>query len=966
MVDTLKNKVSPHIQSQLPEFVQSDHPLFSLFLKYYYEFLEAGELVLSGSNDYVIDESLTQNYILDENGDNIVLESSAGKFIAGETIVGATSGFSAKVLVDDFDDNNRLFIASQQKFIVGESVVGQTSGASAPVVSYRANPVQTIQQLLAYADVDNTVYAFLDKFRDSFMESLPNTLADGIAKRKLIKNIKDMYAAKGTEDGHKLFFRILFDEEATIIYPRDSMLRVSDGQWSTDRVIRITETGTSDFNNAVGQLVTGQDSGATARIVTVIKFREGSTTIAELNLDSASVSGEFTSGEVVTTTDTTLDLEISGIAKSIVTGATVDVGGAYYSFNKPVYVTEGGGDASTARVEASGSGSIDEIMIEDGGSGYSIGDNLVFDITDTEGKDVRAKVSVVGGSFLLEPFTAPDHFLTEDGNNLVYEDSNYINQEESVGELDHLLLENGDTIILEEETFNDLGVSQEIGEITKIKMVNKGNGFVSLPTVTMSESSLGSGASLFAASTQSPMVGAINGISITNFGLDYSSVPTLTLNRNLLVKNVSGALTAGDELTSHNGTVVGFNADTQILEIKSSVTFNAGDVITTITGATATVYQSDYGQATAQIGTIGTTVGNFISDRGKVSADAMRIQDSYYYQDYSYVVRIGQSINEWRESVRRSVHPSGWNVFGEVSFASQVNASIQVPAAGSVRGFTGDTETYSPELASTFTNLFTTIFGRRLGTVTDSTQRVNAGVGVAEPSELSAGERDVTLVSSVTARMDIGRGNTSFKLGPTLENFAQYALAVHPTTTSEFIANYPDPATRRGTAGNNFSRDQYTIAQFGGYTINSVSDYQFLRTEKEQNAGDGGDYLLLEDGGRLQGEELHIPESAYTTRIGVMPPSEIIITTDGSLAINAFDNNFTSFDDGVTTFDEGDPGTRDTVGRHATSFDQGGTYGINFDQDSTTFDNGGGPVVVTLDGMANSFDESSNTFDETL
>ena len=936
MADTLKNKVSPHIQSQLPEFVQSDHPLFSLFLKYYYEFLEAGELVLSGSNDYVIDESLTQNYILDENGDNIVLESSAGKFIAGETIVGATSGFSAKVLVDDFDNNNRLFIASQQKFQTGESVVGQTSGASATVTSYRANPIQTIQQLLQYADVDNTVYEFLDKFRDSFMESLPNTLADGISKRKLIKNIKDMYAAKGTEDGHKLFFRILFDEDATIIYPRDNMLRVSDGQWSTDRVIRITETGTSDFNTAIGELVTGQDSGATARIVTVIKFREGATTIAELNLDSASVSGEFISGEVVTTTDRTLDLEISGIAKSIVTGATVDVGGAYYSFNKPVYVTEGGGDASTARVEASGAGSIDEIMIEDGGSGYSIGDNLVFDITDTEGKDVRAKVSVVGGSFLLEPFTAPDHFLTEGGDNLVYEDSNYINQEESVGELDQLLLENGDTIILEEETFNDLGVSQEIGEITKIKMVNKGNGFTSLPTVTVS-SSTGSGASLFSASTQSPMVGAVNGIAITNFGLDYSSVPTLTLNRNLLVKNVSGAFTAGDELTSHSGVVVGFNAATQILEIKSSVTYSRGDVITTITGATATVHQSDYAQATAQIGTVGTTVGNFISDRGKVSADAMRIQDSYYYQDYSYVVRIGQSINEWRESIRRSVHPSGWNVFGEVSFASQVNASIQVPAAGSVRGFTGDTETYSPELASTFTNLFTTIFGRRLGTVTDSTQRVNAKAGVAEPSDLSAGERDVTLTSDVSVRMNLNRHITSWKLGPTLENFAKYALAVHPTTTSEQIANYDDPASRRATQPDNFSRDQYTIAQWGYLGIRDV---------------------CLADGS--------IPPAAYTTRINVMPPSEIIIDKVGSAAINAFDNNYMTFDDGITSFDEGDPGTRDTVGRTATSFDQGGTYGINFDQDSTTFDNGGGPVTVTLDGMSNSFDESSNTFDETL
>ena len=150
---TLKNKVSPHIDTQLPEFVRADHPLFSLFLKYYYEFLEAGELTLTGTNNYLVEETLTKNFILEEDGEKVVLEDSTGKFIVGETIVGATSGASARVLVDDFDDNNRLFITSQQRFETGENVVGQTSGAIAPVASYRANPVQNIQQLLAYAEI---------------------------------------------------------------------------------------------------------------------------------------------------------------------------------------------------------------------------------------------------------------------------------------------------------------------------------------------------------------------------------------------------------------------------------------------------------------------------------------------------------------------------------------------------------------------------------------------------------------------------------------------------------------------------------------------------------------------------------------------------------------------------------------------------------------------------------------------
>ena len=38
---TIKNKISPIIHGQLPQFVQSDHPQFSTFLRHYFEFMEA-------------------------------------------------------------------------------------------------------------------------------------------------------------------------------------------------------------------------------------------------------------------------------------------------------------------------------------------------------------------------------------------------------------------------------------------------------------------------------------------------------------------------------------------------------------------------------------------------------------------------------------------------------------------------------------------------------------------------------------------------------------------------------------------------------------------------------------------------------------------------------------------------------------------------------------------------------------
>ena len=102
---------------------------------------------------------------------------------------------------------------------------------------------------------------------------------------------------------------------------------------------------------------------------------------------------------------------------------------------------------------------------------------------------------------------------------IVTEDRFYVNQEETVGELDHLVMEDGGQIVIETATFGNAPGSNanERGQITKIEMINKGNGFIKLPLVQDSATTTGSGASLFAASTQTPMVGHVSGISVTNF-----------------------------------------------------------------------------------------------------------------------------------------------------------------------------------------------------------------------------------------------------------------------------------------------------------------------------------------------------------------------------------------------------------------------------------------------------------------
>ena len=332
----LVTKVSPLIEGQVPDFIQADHSKFVSFFTSYYQFLESGELKLTLSIDRLRTEVETLEYILEEaSGDKIVLEEGAGttgKFVNGETITGSNSKATAKVLVED-TSNGRIFISSNQRFETGETVTGSVSGAIGVVTSYRANPVQNIQQLLEYANVDNTIYDFLDNFRDQFMNAIPSTLADGVSKRKILKSIKELYTAKGTSEGHKTFLRMILDQEAEIYYPEVDMLRVSAGNWQFITSLRVTAQTNSNSDEILNQQITGAISGATAIVVSIVGFSQGADSIAELEIDPNSLNGTFVDGETISAVSTTRDIIQKFTVRKIVTTGTILDRGVLYTSN---------------------------------------------------------------------------------------------------------------------------------------------------------------------------------------------------------------------------------------------------------------------------------------------------------------------------------------------------------------------------------------------------------------------------------------------------------------------------------------------------------------------------------------------------------------------------------------------------------------------------------------------------------
>ena len=58
--------------------------------------------------------------------------------------------------------------------------------------------------------------------------------------------------------------------------------------------------------------------------------------------------------------------------------------------------------------------------------------------------------------------------------------------------------------------------------------------------------------------------------------------------------------------------------------------------------------------------------GMYSTTSGFVSQKEKRIQDSNYYQKFSYVCKTGANVEQWKNAFTRLIHPSGFKFFGEI------------------------------------------------------------------------------------------------------------------------------------------------------------------------------------------------------------------------------------------------------------------------------------------------------------
>ena len=257
-------------------------------------------------------------------------------------------------------------------------------------------PYEIVGNLRNYFNIDKTVDDFLQYFKTQFGKDIPEAVFANSNKPHVIKRLRDFYRSKGSEKSFQFLFRLLYQEEIEFYYPSVDMLRVSDGRYTKDKILRCIDTsGSSAIFDFTGKTITGGTSGTQGIVELVLKEQVGVFEVSTIYLSK--VVGTFIDNETITDGTNTFTLD------KMVTGYTITYPGNGYSVEDNIPIVGGGAGASGAQflVSSLTTGSITTYAIPTAGTGYVVGDKLTINNTgklEIDGRTCSVLVKTINGS----------------------------------------------------------------------------------------------------------------------------------------------------------------------------------------------------------------------------------------------------------------------------------------------------------------------------------------------------------------------------------------------------------------------------------------------------------------------------------------------------------------------------------------------------------------------------------------
>lgn len=274
--------------------------------------------------------------------------------------------------------------------------------------------VEYIKDYLEFLEQDDNFLGIANSWRENLEPSLKvepyitALLTDlgfeagqnlAIDKNLLIHMLKEFYSSRGNEASFRFLFRMLFNADVSIRYPRDRMLIPSYAEYGERHFIFTTagNLNTVDFTNLVldirsnGGSVQGLTSDVVASVEN-IQIMHGSGT-PYFQIEILRPNFEFIIGEAVVIRSE--DLEISEFVQPVLAIDVISAGSGYKA-GDAIQVT-GAALPGYAYIESTKKGGVSALNITAPGTGYVVGDLIKADSID-DGFGFSASVQAIDGS----------------------------------------------------------------------------------------------------------------------------------------------------------------------------------------------------------------------------------------------------------------------------------------------------------------------------------------------------------------------------------------------------------------------------------------------------------------------------------------------------------------------------------------------------------------------------------------
>ena len=249
-------------------------------------------------------------------------------------------------------------------------------------------PSYVVGNMQTVSDIDSNAQEFYEHFKNTYLVSFPEELATNESGNKpnktiLLKKIRDFYGNKGTESAYRFLFRVLYDSDVEIYYPRKDILKASNGVWIEPKTIKTTSiNGSSLFSYVGGEIrqYEGNSLVAQAFIDNIIQYKFYGYDVTEVFLTN--IVGDFSPNKTVVYSNTTSTAQET--TYSVLGQFFVDVPGTDYRIGDSVIVIDPSGIGYSAKVDQiSLAGGIKKLSIVNSGLNY--GGDVVVDVFNQNG-----------------------------------------------------------------------------------------------------------------------------------------------------------------------------------------------------------------------------------------------------------------------------------------------------------------------------------------------------------------------------------------------------------------------------------------------------------------------------------------------------------------------------------------------------------------------------------------------------